>query len=90
MIDHRVAQHPVEPGDRRALVADVIRFLEALHEGILEDVFRESPVAEAPLEEPEEFPVVIDKAGRHIRGCHMVNCNGTPRLTSAFVKGDFT
>ena len=59
MVNHRVAQDAVEPSDDG--VADLVAPVEAFHEGILDDLFGERSVADAPLDEAEKVPVVRDQ-----------------------------
>lgn len=70
MVDDRVAQHPVEPGDGRRFISNVSPLLQAPDERILKDILGQGRVAQAAFEEPEEFAVVINEAGGQIRGRH--------------------
>lgn len=62
MIDDGVAQRGVEPG-HDAVFRYFRRFGEIADERVLQDVFGERTVADAPLQEREEPPVIVEQCG---------------------------
>jgi hypothetical protein len=68
VIHHRVAKQPVKPGDDRFAIVHGLCALHSFHEGLLQDVLRLRPVADAPLQKSEELSVIghqfIDDGGR--------------------------
>src|SRR5690606_1347740 len=61
VIDHGVAEHAVEPRLHRLVAAHVLDLVEAAGERLLEEILRGGAIADPPLEEGEERPVVVDQ-----------------------------
>src|SRR5436190_153526 len=85
MIDHRIAQHPIEPRDRGLIVAQIRAFLDALDERVLQDVLGQRAIAEAAFEEAEEIAVTVDKPGRDV---NRITVMSERALRLPVVKGD--
>lgn len=62
MIDHGVAQDPVEPCHDTLFITHLAAPLQALHKRRLQDVFRGSPGFDPRLEEREELAVMVHEA----------------------------
>jgi hypothetical protein len=56
VIDHRIAQHPIEPPDDRVL--DLVAPVEAADKSLLEDILGDGAVAHTTLDVPEKLSVV--------------------------------
>lgn len=67
VVDHRVAEEPVEPGDHPLFVADLPRARQSLRERVLKDLFGIAPVPDSLLDEGEKPPVVFDERRHHGR-----------------------
>jgi hypothetical protein len=61
VIGDGVAEQAVEPGDHGLVVPDGRGFFDTLRERSLQNVLGRLPVANAPLDEPEETAVVFDQ-----------------------------
>ena len=63
MIDDGVAQHPVEPRDRRLRILER-QSVQATREGFLQDVLSGVAMAYATLEKREKRAPILDEHGR--------------------------
>jgi hypothetical protein len=61
VIDHGVAQHAIEPGADRLLLADLSGPLHTAYERLLYDVLGEGATADAPFDEREEGAMIRDQ-----------------------------
>lgn len=69
VIDQRVAQRAIEPGASGLRLAQFTEMVDAADEGVLEDILRQLPVAEASLEERQELAMTGDEGlQRLVRG----------------------
>jgi hypothetical protein len=59
IVDHRVAQHAIEPADDR--VMDLVAPVETAHEDVLDDLLGDRAAAHATLDVAEELAVVPDQ-----------------------------
>ena len=59
-VDCGIPEHPVEPR-HQPFVRHVRQPIQVARERLLQEVFGERPVANPPLEEPQEGPVVLDE-----------------------------
>jgi hypothetical protein len=67
VVDGRVPQRPIEPGDDGLFFA-AVDSAHAAHEGLLQNVLRDCPAADPSLEEGEEVAVFGHEDRRDLRG----------------------